>query len=568
MSGVTETNGPPGIFSGIPLSYGSEARRAAPELAADDIDALRRLATRRRHLQQLLKRTEGNAAWAGQVANITDGLDSNSGGELLMQLAEGYRATGNLDLAADTYYLFARQYPDHALVDAALMWLVQFYASGEAAHRAAIYQGTNSRRNPSVEVDAVGVSLAEREKGRGGEGERRTGSPPLPLSPSPILHDNTNATPTVGLSLDDRRRRAVQLAEYLRTARPHLYAEPPIRFAEVTAQRQLGYPNEAKRYFLSLRQLPETMSGAAALPRKTGWRTRAISRRPYHWPSAAEPLYGRISTAGWTNRSGKRPTYCACAAIVLGVRKLSPRNRVQRRTTAINPQPTIHLPLVAKSAWHTTTSFCISRFVVQRSRELSIHPTTVPGHATPICRDTIALKCNLISIAISPRRIHFTVDNRGWSRDVCWDDANWNPTWYIAATDTEKSWTIEAAVPIAVLTNNQPAARHVWAASARRTIPRMGYESWARCTHRRRIAQAVRATDLRVVNRKTSIAIRGVPAPTLCRQNSSPPCLVSQDFATPVDTISSNSLEFESHGVRSLKSTWPGHCVLKRQGFP
>ena len=161
MSGVTETSGPPGIFSGIPLSYGSEARRAAPELAADDIDALRRLATRRRHLQQLLKRTEGNAAWAGQVANITDGLDSSSGGELLMQLAEGYRATGNLDLAADTYYLFARQYPDHPLVDAALMWLVQFYASGEAAHRAAsrglTQVGTGyscrrrrcSRRNPA-----------------------------------------------------------------------------------------------------------------------------------------------------------------------------------------------------------------------------------------------------------------------------------------------------------------------------------------------------------------------------------------------------------------------------------
>ena len=155
------------------------------QLAADDIDTLHRLSHQRRHLQQLLKRTEGNAAWAGQVANITDGLDASSGGELLMQLAEGYRATGSLDLAADTYYLFARQYPDHPLVDAALMWLVQFYASGEAAHRAAIDQGTNSRRNPPVEVDAVGVSWAERKMGRGetGRGERD-----LPLSPLPLSH--------------------------------------------------------------------------------------------------------------------------------------------------------------------------------------------------------------------------------------------------------------------------------------------------------------------------------------------------------------------------------------------
>ena len=72
-----------------------------------------------------------------------------------------------------------------------------------------------------------------------------------------------------------------------------------------------------------------------------------------------------------------------------------------------------------------------------------------------------------------------TVDSRGWSRDACWDDINWNPTWYIAAADEETSWTVEAAVPLAELTTNPPAARHVWAASARRTIPRVGYESWA-----------------------------------------------------------------------------------------
>src|SRR5207248_2266923 len=31
-----------------------------------------------------------------------------------------------------------------------------------------------------------------------------------------------------------------------------------LRFAEVTAQRQLGYANPAKRFFITLRQLPET----------------------------------------------------------------------------------------------------------------------------------------------------------------------------------------------------------------------------------------------------------------------------------------------------------------------
>src|SRR5262249_25223014 len=45
-----------GIFSGIALARGSEARRPQPELPAQDLDNLRRLATRRRTLEQLLER--------------------------------------------------------------------------------------------------------------------------------------------------------------------------------------------------------------------------------------------------------------------------------------------------------------------------------------------------------------------------------------------------------------------------------------------------------------------------------------------------------------------------------
>ena len=70
-----------------------------------------------------MERSEGNAAWAGQVSTMIDGHSAEDGGQLLVQLAEGYRKTGRLDLAADTYYLLARRYPDHSLVDQSLAWL-------------------------------------------------------------------------------------------------------------------------------------------------------------------------------------------------------------------------------------------------------------------------------------------------------------------------------------------------------------------------------------------------------------------------------------------------------------
>jgi hypothetical protein len=71
-----------------------------------------------------------------------------------------------------------------------------------------------------------------------------------------------------------------------------------------------------------------------------------------------------------------------------------------------------------------------------------------------------------------------TVDDRGWTHDVCWGDANWDPAWYVAAASEERSWTVEGAIPLAELVSAPPAAKEVWALGIRRTIPKVGYESW------------------------------------------------------------------------------------------
>ena len=70
-STIQNANGPRGFFSGIALAAGSEARRPQSDLPVNDLDELRRMAERRRHLEALLERTEGNAAWAAQVGQIT-----------------------------------------------------------------------------------------------------------------------------------------------------------------------------------------------------------------------------------------------------------------------------------------------------------------------------------------------------------------------------------------------------------------------------------------------------------------------------------------------------------------
>jgi hypothetical protein len=419
-------------------------------LPKNELVDMRRMAARRRHLAELLERTEGNAAWLGQVAELTRELPADDGAELLLQLADGYRASGRLDLAADTYYQLARRYPDHAFVDRCLIWLVQFYASSEAGHWQSTGTGVNVRGSQFASAEGSAVQQASLiEKGS-----------------RPRF-----AAPAVGLSQDDRLRRAVQLAEYLRTTRPALYAEPMVRFAEVTAQRKLGFTNPAQRYQLALRQLP------ASDPWRQCGDTEAWLAKPGDLPPpkhiatcrpAHEPpqLDGTINESFWAKADRLR---------FGGKREQTNASVYQRGATEkiadANDAAEIRIAYDAEFLY----------FAVRC-------PKAAGGDyqldERPRARDADLLQHDRVTLRLDVDRDYSTafelsVDARGWTHDACWGDVHWNPSWYVAAASDETSWTIEAAVPFAELVANPPSARDTWALGARRTIPRVGYESWA-----------------------------------------------------------------------------------------
>lgn len=450
MSRAETVDGSRGLFRGIALAPGGDARRRTAIPPAGNLDELRRQVARRRNVEELLQRTEGNAAWAAQIVQLTDGLPANGGGELMFQLAEGYRTSGRLDLAADTYYLLARRYADHPLAEQALRWLVQYYASSEAGLRIEDRGSRNDRivgqtavRNPKSEInsdpDAVKQASAET---------------PLP----------SEAPPAVGLARDERLRRAVELGKYLEAARPMLFAEPGVRFPIVAAERQLGFANSAKRYFLTLRPLPESdpwrrcaeteqwLSEASDQPPpKTLANCRQAGQRPH--------LDGQLDEPFWQT------------ADVLQLQS--------------DPASSVQHP-VADSPWRTSSI----RLVYDRQfLYLAVRCPKVAGgdyadDDRPRPRDADLSAHDRVALRFDVDRDYTThfelvVDHRGWTRDACWGDVHWNPIWYVAAADDGATWTVEAAVPLAELVSEPPAARHVWAVAARRTIPRVGYESWS-----------------------------------------------------------------------------------------
>jgi photosystem II stability/assembly factor-like uncharacterized protein len=431
---TASNEGPRGLFSGVALAPGSEARRAGPNDVVGDIEELRQLAARQRQLRQLIERSDGNAAWMAQLDQMLQGMDVSRGGELLFQLATEYRNGGRLDLAADTYFLLARRYPDHSLADPALVWLVQYYASGELARRANERQLVDVRHaatNDSAKRDGVVQAGAE----------------------APVGAD---VEPVVGLSRDDRLRRAAQLGKYLESSRPQLYAEPAVRYPLVAAERELGFANPARRFFLTLRKLP-----------------------------ASDPWRRCAETEEWLAKPGESPP-----PKLLGHCRLAP---MRPHLDGMLDEPfwdaADQLRLKGEGADEAELLLAYDQQYLYLGVKCPKAPGIVYGaDEQPRPRDADLSEHDRMSLRLDVDRDYATwfelvVDDRGWIRDACWGDSKWNPSWFVAAAGDRAAWTVEAAVPIRELAAEPPDSRHVWAAAIRRTIPRVGYQSWSGDAH-------------------------------------------------------------------------------------
>ena len=70
------------------------------------------------------------------------------------------------------------------------------------------------------------------------------------------------------------------------------------------------------------------------------------------------------------------------------------------------------------------------------------------------------------------------IDERGETADRCWDDPNWNPKWYVAASGDAERWRIECAIPMDELGFQSPGAGEVWGLTIGRIVPAVGGEGW------------------------------------------------------------------------------------------
>jgi len=398
-------------------------------------------------MQQLVDRgLQGSipaVSLVGQLDDMLRHLPNDNGGQILFQLARQYHQQGRMDLAAELLVALVERFPQHDLVEAAQVYLVQYYASGEVAWQL--------RKDTGMETQRVALAIDEQQPDQAGEKpgeEARQAQFARPQSQVSRQFAVTDGGST------QRARLALQLARTVQEKQPELFLAPEFRFPLSVAQRQFGTPRDAERVFHQVvssrrdawRQCAQAelwfLHGRGLPPKPIASSLRA-STPPY--------LDGILDDPGWQ------------AATPLDLK--SPlQDDEQFPATAWVMFDSSYLYLAARCQKATGISYPAVQGPRQRDADLA-------------AADRIEFWLDMDRDYVTFYRL--AVDYRGWGREKCWNDIHWNPRWFIARNQTASDWTVELAIPWDELAPAAPSSRAVWALGVQRTIPGVGFQSWS-----------------------------------------------------------------------------------------
>jgi photosystem II stability/assembly factor-like uncharacterized protein len=404
------------LAAGLSLAPGSECRR--PTVTPTDFDGQgqRQLTEKRRNLKNIFRLAEGKPALLGQVGQMLADLDSASAASLLFELSTYFRQAGEMDFAASTLELLARRYPDDPQVDAALVWLVQFYASGEAAH---VYRPVVSPVALAVAVEEQGAQTVE------------------PAS-------TTNEDAELVSAVSPRFTRAAEVAQHIAQTRPLLYSEPMVRVPWAMAQRKRGESEAADRYLesLTVRAVGEVWQQCGVAERWIADTTKPAPSKQRvicRFTGTKPKLDGKLDEEMW-----KAPGFA------LGV---SISENQSAASTVVFANDENYLYVAVKCAKDPKLSYATDG----RARTYDADLTG---------QDRVRLLLDVDRDYTT--YFDLAVDHRGWTNDACWQNKSWNPKWFVAAGSDAGQWTCEAAIAWSELTANPPKIGEAWAISGER----------------------------------------------------------------------------------------------------
>jgi len=436
LNRLPEDQGRRDFFSGISLRPGGEARRQLENPRSETLELLRRTTQKRRNMQAILQRTgqdhRGGLQLLAQSGKLTDGLDSSSAGRILYHLAQRYYVSGQWAMAAETFQMLVDSYPNHTLARPSVLWLTQYYASGEAAWR------VNGSQRYSVH-----------------QASHRDSS--------------DRSTPAVDFTKqEDRPAIAARWGKRIEQTMPDLFSDPKLRFPLAVAHRSQGFPRHGERFFVA----HSRAGGENANGNDVGG--NRLNGNPWQVCAA-----GELWLAKPEGIAPKKIMHCAVA-------REKPRldGKLDDKVWTVAKKVQLRSAMGEDGAWPAVTMLAYDNEFLYIAAKCRRAPgVKYEQHTGARERDGDLSAFDRIDVLLDIDRdfstyYRLTMDHRGCPAEQCWGDKSWDPTWFVAADKTDSEWTVEAAVPLDQLGGTFPSGRSAWAVGIQRTVPGAGFQSW------------------------------------------------------------------------------------------
>lgn len=452
------------FFQGLKAAPGSETRRLLVEVNHDQLARDQQRVEKQGRFLALAAKKGSDPVFGPQlVAQLPDVLKqarADEGASLLATLAMSYRDRQQLESAEATYLDLIHRYPNDPAALASMRWLVQYWTSAEVSWQRVRKTGLT---NAVVTNDVQAVrNRVEQASSSGFVAAPRTFQDIVNLrAEGTVDRGIANRRPKPAGAPPDAaqawRERAIELAQQLEEQAPALFERPEIQFPLAALRRTRGSANQSDAVYRKL-FMGSSNEAMKAITERELWlgqplgevpRSIAICRstkvRPHLdgvlsdpcWQRAVELNLGDVETVTDDNAS---------------------------RTLVLLAYDQDFLYLAASCPRYPGAT----KVLPERSDRR--HDADLDAH------DRLALSIDVDRDYAT--WYEFQIDQRGETRDRCWQDQGWNPQWYVAVDGDDERWRIEAAIPWSELVSAAPFPKQAMAMSLTRILPGQAVHGW------------------------------------------------------------------------------------------
>ncbi len=434
------------LVPGIAAATQLPARRKTIAAPNENAPWLRRQAATHANVQVLLSRlVDHNQASAGteQLTPLVKELDSDAQSLLLYSISRQFHRAGRTATALKTLDTILRREQKDANAFAAAMTQLRWSSSPEFAVLQRHLESSHPKSPRTIAHPTTG-SHANRFATAIGQ------------SSPPVTADSRVRRPPLSKQEFERLKSglppASQMAEWL-------------RFTEAAARRKtVGTVDQNRIYERLRRTLPNGSWRRCATTES--WLTdpkpksqTTIPGSHYKLGQTTKPphLDGRLDESLWSEAPVQRLTSVSAASV--------------------DPFPKSQIQLARDDRYLYIGIRC----------QYTAGPSVTRGTDSMRQRDTDLSAMDRVELMFDTNRDYSSgwrlcIDRRGWANDAFERDPSWNPQWYIAQSEDDSYWYIEAAIPWNAFVIDLP-SHPIWLFGVRRISPGLGVAAWPPIDH-------------------------------------------------------------------------------------